>query len=300
MTRIVNLLSARGWARGLAALLVGLLSLGGSSCHKAGSSADPTPAAPANVQLATSATLGQLLADSVGNTLYAFALDVDGANTCTSATCNPMWPVYYGGPIRVPAGLNASDFTVKKTVDGRSQTFYKGWPLYYYAPLVSGVNTREAAGQTGGNGIGSVWFVVNPTYGVTLARKSVSDQTTNTTATKTYLVDAQGRTLYYFAKDDAQPTTQPTNCTGGCASAWPALYLSAPNVPSLLKSSDFSTITRDASTTTGPYGSTTGTTQQLTYKGHPLYYFAGDNAARGRVTGDHLSSFGDYWYVAVP
>ncbi|MGI4867814.1 MAG: COG4315 family predicted lipoprotein [Janthinobacterium lividum] len=298
MLKILRLPSVRTWWVGLGLALGGALSLGITSCHKDDSS--PTPALAANVKLATSATLGPMLTDSVGNSLYAFALDADGVNTCTSAACNPMWPVYFGGTVRVPAGMNATDFSTKKTADGRSQTFYKGWPLYYYAPLVSGVNTREAAGLTGGNGIGGVWFVVNPSYGVTLARKSVLDQTTKTATTKSYLVDDQGRTLYYFAKDDAQPTTQPTNCTGGCATAWPALYQSAPATPSALKASDFGSITRAASTTTGPYGTTTSSTQQLTYKGHPLYYFAGDNATRGQVTGDHLSSFGDFWYVAVP
>ncbi|MGI4872357.1 MAG: COG4315 family predicted lipoprotein [Janthinobacterium lividum] len=295
MTTPSNLSRTLTWLTRSAMLLSGLLCLGLTNCQKA----DTTPApAPANIKLATSASLGPLLTDSVGNTVYAFALDVDGANTCTSASCNPMWPVYYGGAIRVPAGLNASDFTSKKTTDGRAQTYYKGWPLYYYAPPANGINTREAAGQTGGNGIGNVWFVVNPSYGVTVGRKSVADQTTNTATTKTYLTDDQGRTLYYFAKDDSAPTTQPTNCTGNCASVWPALYLGPPAMPSSLKASDFGTITRAASTS-GPYSSA-GSTQQLTYKGHPLYYFATDNTTRGRVTGDHLSSFGDYWYVAVP
>lgn len=81
------------------------------------------------MQLAASATLGSFLTDSVGNTVYFFALDVAGTNTCASATCNPVWPVYYGGPIRVPTGLDAKDFTARKTADGRPQTYYKGWPL---------------------------------------------------------------------------------------------------------------------------------------------------------------------------
>jgi predicted lipoprotein with Yx(FWY)xxD motif len=274
------------------------LSLGLAACKK-----DDAPAAApaaANVKLASSATLGSFLTDSVGNTLYFFALDVAGTNSCTSAACNPTWPVYYGGRITPPTGLKASDFTSKKTTDGRNQTFYKGWPLYYYAPAANGTNTREAAGQTGGNGIGGVWYVLNPSYSVVLARKSVTDQTTNVATTKTYLVDAQGRTLYYFAKDDAFPNTKPTNCTGGCLSAWPALLLSTPVIPSGLNASDFSTIARTETNTSGPYGSTTSSTQQLTYKGHPLYYFINDNATRGQVTGDHLSSFGDFWFVAAP
>ena len=299
MTPFTKLQISRLWSAGLAVVLGGALALG--SCKK-NDSAATVPAPTPNVQLATSPTLGTFLADSAGNSVYFFALDVAGTNTCTSATCNPMWPVYYGGStIRVPAGLDAKDFTTKKTADGRSQTFYKGWPLYYFAPPVAGVNTREAANQTTGNGVGGVWHVMNPTYSVVLGRTGVQDKTTQVVTTKTYLVDAQGHTLYYFAKDDTFPNTQPTNCAGGCASVWPALYLGAsPTVPSTLKASDFGTISRDASTATGPYGTTTSTTQQLTYKGHPLYYYAADNATRGQVQGDHLSSFGDFWFVAAP
>lgn len=298
MMSFVNFRIARLWSASLMTLLGGALVVSG--CKKDSTTTVPVPVP--NVQLATSPTLGSFLADSVGNTVYFFALDVAGSNTCTSAACNPMWPVYYGGSnIRVPAGLNATDFTTKKTTDGRSQTFYKGWPLYYFAPPVAGVNTREAANQTNGNGIGGVWHVMNPTYGVVLGRTSVQDKTTQVVTSKTYLIDAQGRTLYFFAKDNTFPNTQPTNCTGGCASVWPALYLGTPPiVPSTLKASDFGTITREASTSTGPYGTTTSTTQQLTYKGHPLYYYAADNATRGQVQGHDITSFGDLWFVAAP
>lgn len=254
----------------------------------------------ANVKLASSVTLGSFLTDSVGNTLYFFALDVAGTNSCTSAACNPTWPVCYSGRITPPSGLNASGFTSKKTADGRNQNFYEGWPLYYYAPATNGTNTREAAGQTSGNGISGVWYVLYPSYSVVLARKSVVDQPTNVASTKTYLVDAQGRPLYYFAKNDASPNTKPTNCTGGCLSAWPALLLSAPIVPSGLNISTFSTMARTETNTSGSYGSTTSSTQQLTYKGRPQYYFTNDNANQGQVTGDHLASFGDFWFVAAP
>ncbi|MDQ2769607.1 MAG: hypothetical protein M3Y54_03805 [Bacteroidota bacterium] len=288
------------WLFALGLALLGLLSLGVSSCKK--DTTDPVvdPDTVANVKLATSPTLGSYLTDASGNTLYVFARDVDGTNNCTSATCSPMWPVYYEPAIKVPKTLNAADFAAKTTADGRQQTTYKGWPLYYYAPAASGVYTREAPGQTGGNGIGTVWHVLNPAYNVLLASKSVEDKTTHVVSTKSFLVDGLGRTLYYFAKDNSSPTTQPTNCTGGCAAIWPALYLSSAVAPSSLKTSDFSTITRDPSTTTGPYGNTTVTREQLTYKGHPLYYYAGDQATRGHVEGHDLDDSGDKWYVAAP
>jgi hypothetical protein len=36
--------------------------------------------------------------------------------------------------------------------------------------------------------------------------------------------------------------------------------------------------------------------QQLTYSGHPLYYFVGDHTA-GQTTGQALDQFGARWYV---
>ncbi|WP_310395343.1 hypothetical protein [Hymenobacter sp.] len=280
----------RFWSVGLGLALLSLLSLGVSSCKKDTDPVDPD--AVATVKLATSATLGTYLTDAEGNTLYYFARDVDGANTCTSATCNPLWPVYYDANLKVPKALKAEDFATKTTTDGRPQTTYKGWPLYYYAPAANGVYTREAPGQTSGNGVGTVWYVVNPGYGVVLASKSVEDKTTRVVSNKSFLVDVNGRALYFFAKDASSPTSQPTNCTGGCAAIWPALYLSAPLVPSALKSSDFATIARTPNAA--------GAREQLTYKSRPLYYYAGDNATRGRVEGNNLNDSGDLWLVATP
>jgi predicted lipoprotein with Yx(FWY)xxD motif len=300
MQKSMNFPSLRLWSLSLGLALLCLLSLLVISCKKDSTTTPDDPDAVANVKVATSATLGNYLTDANGNTLYFFARDIDGANTCTSATCNPMWPVYYEANVKVPKALNAADFATKTTTDGRPQTTYKGWPIYYYAPASGGVNTREVPGLTGGNAIGGIWHVVNPAYNVLLASKNVEDKTTHVVASKTFLVDGLGRTLYYFAKDNSNPTTQPTNCTGGCAAIWPAFYLGTPVTPSSLKTSDFATITREASTTTGPYGTTTSSREQLTYKGHPLYYYAGDNAARGHAEGHDFDDSGDKWYVAAP
>ena len=301
MTKSVTVCSRPLWNFAFVLALTGLLSLGSSSCSKE-SSATPTadPDAVANVKLATSPTLGTYLTDASGNTLYLSARDVDGTNNCTSAACTPMWPVYYEAAVKVPKGLSTVDFATRTTTDGRPQTTYKGWPLYYYAPVTGGANAREAPGQTGGNGIGTVWHVLNPGYDVLLATKLVEDKTTHVVATKSFLVDGQGRTLYYFAKDNTSPSTQPTNCTSGCATIWPALYLNGPVVPSSLKSSDFASITRDPITTSGPYGNSTSTREQLTYKGHPLYYYSGDGATRGHVEGHNLDNSGDKWFAAAP
>lgn len=300
MNKSTNFRALRGWALGAALAVLGAAGLSAGGCKKDSDAPAVDPNTVANVKLATSATLGAFLTDSVGNTLYFFARDVDGANTCTSAACNPMWPVYYNAALKVPTSLKAADFATKATADGRPQTTYKGWPLYYFAPPTNGVYTREAAGQTNGNGVGGIWHVMSPAYGVVLASKSVEDKTTHVVTTKTFLVDALGRTLYFFAKDRANPNTLPTNCTDGCAAVWPPLYLSTPTVPSTLNASDFATITRDPSSTTGPYGTATSTQLQLTYKGRPLYYYAGDDAVRGHAEGHDFDNSGGLWFVAAP
>jgi len=98
------------------------------------------------------------------------------------------------------------------------------------------------------------------------------------------LVDAKGRTLYLFEKDKG--TT--SSCYGACASGWPPYTTTgAPQAGSGAAASLLGTTTR-----------TDGTTQ-VTYKGHPLYYFVGDTKP-GEVTGEGVNAFGAKWYVLAP
>jgi predicted lipoprotein with Yx(FWY)xxD motif len=95
------------------------------------------------------------------------------------------------------------------------------------------------------------------------------------------IVDAQGRTLYLFEADKGGKSS----CDGPCAAAWPP-YVSngAPQAA--------------MGATGGLVGTTTGAdgTTQVTYGGHPLYYFVGDKAA-GDLTGQDINQFGAKWYV---
>ena len=267
----------------LASLLATTLLLSG--CKKSDSAAAaPTPA----IQLSHDAALGSFLTDSQGNTLYYFTLDVDGSSNCGTPACATSWPAFYAATVTVGPGLNAADFTTGKTASGLNQTLYKGWPLYYYAASVNGQQVRELPGQTYGNGVGDVWYAVRPDYSVMMAMSTVMNHTTNTATVKPYLIDPQGRTLYTFSADRTHPTTQATNCTGGCIEAWPIFYQADIKVPSGLKASDFGTITR----LDGPGGSKR---LQTTYKGSPLYYFIVDNAVRGKVEGESSD-----WVVATP
>jgi predicted lipoprotein with Yx(FWY)xxD motif len=98
------------------------------------------------------------------------------------------------------------------------------------------------------------------------------------------LVDSQGRTLYLFKKDVGTKSA----CFGACADAWPPLRASGkPTVG------------------TGATASLVGTTTQpdakpqVTYNGHPLYLYAGDQRS-GDTNGQGLNTFGALWWVLSP
>jgi predicted lipoprotein with Yx(FWY)xxD motif len=99
-----------------------------------------------------------------------------------------------------------------------------------------------------------------------------------------FLVDSKGRTLYLFAADTGTSST----CNGACAGAWPPLTTSGkPTAGSGVKASLLGTTKRSDGST------------EVTYAGHPLYYYAGDTGA-GQTTGQALSQFGAPWYVVAP
>lgn len=99
-----------------------------------------------------------------------------------------------------------------------------------------------------------------------------------------YLTDAAGNAMYIYLND----TNGVSNCTGDCATNWPAVTVDANLDPSTLSpdldASKLGTIQRDDGS------------MQLTYNGWPLYYYAAD-AAAGEVTGQGM---GDVWYLVTP
>jgi predicted lipoprotein with Yx(FWY)xxD motif len=90
------------------------------------------------------------------------------------------------------------------------------------------------------------------------------------------------KTVYLFEND----TGSASSCSGGCASVWPPVTGTATAGAGAV-SADLGTITRSDGTT------------QVTYKGHPLYFFARDGDA-GDSYGEGLKSFGASWYVLTP
>ena len=84
-----------------------------------------------------------------------------------------------------------------------------------------------------------------------------------------FLADGQGRALYLFEADKGTTST----CTGACAAAWPPVTASAMPMAGGGVSQSLLGTTKRADGT-----------EQITYNGHPLYYFAADTGA-GMVKG---------------
>ncbi|HEY6636640.1 MAG TPA: hypothetical protein VIZ61_03065 [Solirubrobacterales bacterium] len=97
----------------------------------------------------------------------------------------------------------------------------------------------------------------------------------------TILVDSQGLTVYLFEKDSGTKSS----CFGGCAAAWPPVRASGkPTAGSGLDASLLGTTPRSDGQA------------QITYNGHPLYNFAGDQSA-GETNGQGLTEFGGSWFA---
>lgn len=98
--------------------------------------------------------VGKYLTDTEGMTLYWFKKDEPGKSNCAGA-CIENWPIYYRETVVAPKGVASEDFGTITRDDGAKQTTFRGYPLYYW------INDKKA-GDTTGNDIKGVWFVVNP------------------------------------------------------------------------------------------------------------------------------------------
>jgi predicted lipoprotein with Yx(FWY)xxD motif len=95
------------------------------------------------------------------------------------------------------------------------------------------------------------------------------------------LVDAKGLTLYDFVPDKGTTSV----CYGACAALWPPLLTTGKPVagPGVRASLLGTTKRKDG-------------TLEVTYGGHPLYYFVTDRKP-GQTTGEGIVQFGGPWWV---
>jgi predicted lipoprotein with Yx(FWY)xxD motif len=115
----------------------------------------PTPGAPSLVNVTQTSSLGPILVDGAGLTLYLFTMDTANTSTCYGS-CAAIWlPYLTDGTPTAGSGVNAALLSSTTRTDGSSQVTYNGHPLYYFAK-------DKAPGETTGEGVQNVWYVVTP------------------------------------------------------------------------------------------------------------------------------------------
>ena len=133
-----------------AALLAGVAACG-SPARPAAQASTPVPS---SVQVETAqSSLGPILTDQNGRTLYAFVNDKGGTSSCTG-DCIATWPALVSRQ-PVTAGTGAEKSLLAQTIrtEGTAQATYNNWPLYYYVGDVG-------PGDVDGQGVDGAWFVV--------------------------------------------------------------------------------------------------------------------------------------------
>jgi predicted lipoprotein with Yx(FWY)xxD motif len=152
-----------------------LLAACGSSSNSTTTSSNVNPAAQTTSSSGTtvktgSSSLGTILVDSKGMTLYSLSAERNGKFICTPAACTALWH-----PLTVTAGSTpggtASLATVKRP-DGTTQVTYKGAPLYTFVQ-------DHSPGETKGQGFKDVgtWSVVTVSGGAAPATSTAPAET---------------------------------------------------------------------------------------------------------------------------
>lgn len=163
---------------------------------------------------------------------------------------------------------------------------YRRWtPAVLVIPALLLAACGSSTSPSSASGSGSSMSTKSSSSSMTGKSKSGSSGMMSSTATlmkvKTsigpVLADSKGFTLYWYAKD----TRMTSACTGGCATAWPPVIGKPVAAMGVRLTGKFGTITR------------AGGMVQATYKGHPLYTYAGDTAP-GQVKGNGL---GGVWHA---
>jgi predicted lipoprotein with Yx(FWY)xxD motif len=218
--------------------------------------------------------LGTILIDARGRTLYLYTPDRKGTSTCYGQ-CASFWPPFLASATpRARHGVKASLLGTTKRKDGKLQVTYAGHPLYFFAE-------DAEPGDVNGQGFQSIWYALAAGG----ARVSTPPPPAAVTLTKSPLgpivTDGKGVTLYQFKRDSGGTSV----CYGQCAALWPPLLANG-------------TLRAGAGLKTSLLGTTQRTdgTTQVTYAGHPLYYFARD-AKAGDTNGQ---GFLGIWFVTSP
>jgi predicted lipoprotein with Yx(FWY)xxD motif len=113
------------------------------------------PDADGAVVAVASTDLGEVLVDGDGMTLYMFEPDAQGAPTCYDECAEAWPPLLTDGDPAAGDGADSGLLGTAERDDGDTQVTYDGWPLYRWA-------ADSAPGDTTGQGVNDVWWVLAP------------------------------------------------------------------------------------------------------------------------------------------
>jgi len=106
------------------------------------------------VKIATKDGIGHYFTDTKGMALYWFKKDSRGQSACNDG-CLEKWPIYYRESVAAPMGVDPKDFGTITRSDGKKQTTFRSFPLYYFFK-------DSNPGDTSGQGLKDVWYVIDP------------------------------------------------------------------------------------------------------------------------------------------
>lgn len=160
MGAVTRPVARRRWTA--ACLLLTLLS-GASACGASTTSSTPRATGPSyEVTTARLGSLGTVLVNGKGLTLYIYLPDAQSSKSRCTDVCAGAWP-----PVELPAGVSSPPVGGKARASllgtttrpgGATQVTYNGWPLYTWTG-------DSGPGQATGQGIynlGGLWYVINP------------------------------------------------------------------------------------------------------------------------------------------
>jgi predicted lipoprotein with Yx(FWY)xxD motif len=148
----------------LTALAVAACGGGGGATAATVSPPKTSSGASATVGVANS-SLGSILVDSKGRTLYLFKADVGTKSACSGACVTAWPPLLATSKPTAGTGLTASKLATATRSDGGRQVTYNGHPLYLF---VKDHKPGDVTGQ-GVTAFGAPWFALTPSGSQTSA-----------------------------------------------------------------------------------------------------------------------------------
>jgi predicted lipoprotein with Yx(FWY)xxD motif len=130
-----------------------VIGVGAAAAH----SGTPSIARATTIKAASS-SLGRIVVDAKGRTLYLFEKDARGRSSCSGACAQAWPPLLTSGKPSAGKGASASLLGVTRRANGTRQVTYRGHPLYRFSG-----DTRP--GQTNGEGshaFGAGWYALTP------------------------------------------------------------------------------------------------------------------------------------------